>query len=368
MKTTLFTPGPGNTSDDVRAALNCDIGTRTPQMAELTKQLRQKIAKVANCSSDFSVVPLQGSGTFAVEAMLTSLLPPQEPLLILVNGPYGERMVEICQIYNMQYHVLRSDPLQPININVIEDYLQLHPEIKTLSLIHLETGIGIINPLDDVLRLAEQLNVQVFVDSMSAFGVLPIQFDSPSLSAVVASSNKALHGVPGVGFVISRKKLLSERWPARTLSLDIRAQYQSFRRDGMWRFTPPVQVISALSRAIDDYFSQGGLNGRLRTYQERANRVIEGLSSLGIHPLVSSCSSPVIITFTLPFDEHVLSATSLSENLLSFGIAIYPSKIDKVNSFRIGFIGELTDSDIEQLITQMGEIVLKLRGKLEQSE
>jgi 2-aminoethylphosphonate-pyruvate transaminase len=367
MKTALFTPGPGNTTDDVRAALNCDIGTRTPQMTELTKHLRRQIAQVASCSNDFSVVLLQGSGTFAVEAMLTSLLPAQRTCLILVNGPYGERMAAICEIHALPHHILRSDPLQPIDVAVVAGYLQSHPDIISLAVIHLETGIGIINPLEDVLMLAEQHKLGVFVDSMSAFGLQPVKFTSPSLSAVAASSNKVLHGVPGLSFVIARRELLVEPGPTRTLSLDLKAQYQGFQRDGMWRFTPPVQVIAALSRAIDDYFRQGGQAARLKSYQQRTKRVIDGLAPLGIHPLVTgNDSAPVIVTFVLPFDQHVLSASLLSERLLSYQIAIYPSRISEINSFRIGFIGELMENDIDRLIAAMGDIIYEIRGPQEQ--
>lgn len=367
MTTTLFTPGPGNTSDNVRAALNCDLGTRTPQMTALTKYLRRQIAEVASCSDDFSVVPLQGSGTFAVEAMLTSLLPAQVPSLILVNGPYGERMVEICRIHALPHCVLRSDPLQPINVAKVADYLENHTDIAALVLVHLETGIGIANPLEELLILAEQHGLHVFADSMSAFGLLPIRFASPSLSAVAASANKVLHGVPGLGFVIVRRDILEKPGPARTLSLDLKAQYHGFQHDGMWRFTPPVQVMSALSRAIDDYFLQGGQTARLASYQQRVRRVIDGLAPMDIHPLVTgSDDAPAIVTFVLPFDEQVLSASSLSERLLSYHIAIYPSRISEINSFRIGFIGELTEEDIDRLIAVISDIVCEIREQLEQ--
>ncbi|WMY75962.1 2-aminoethylphosphonate--pyruvate transaminase [Buttiauxella selenatireducens] len=365
MKTALFTPGPGNTSDSVRAALNCDLGTRTPQMMALTKHLRKQIAEVARCNDDFSVVPLQGSGTFAVEAMMTSLLPAKTPSLILVNGPYGERMAEICRIHALPHYVLRSDPLQPINVVTVADYLESHNDITALVLVHLETGIGITNPLEELLVLAEQRGLHVFSDSMSAFGLLPIKFASSSLSAVAASSNKVLHGVPGLSFVIARRDILEKPGTARTLSLDLKAQYHGFQHDGMWRFTPPVQVISALSSAIDDYLLQGGQTTRLESYKQRARRVIDGLAPLDIRPLVTgSHSAPAIVTFVLPFDEQVLSASLLSERLLSSNIVIYPSRVAEKNSFRVGFIGELTAEDIDRLITVMTDIVCEIRRQL----
>lgn len=368
MKTALFTPGPGNTTDAVRAALNCDIGTRTPQMTALTRKLCQQIAEVGGYGDDFDVVPIQGSGTFAVEAMLTSLLPAKAPCLILVNGPYGERMVQICQIHALPHYVLRSDLLRPVDVAQVADCLSQHPDIAALALIHFETGIGILNPLAPLLALAQQRGIDVFVDSMSAFGLLPIEFTSPALAAVAASSNKVLHGVPGVGLVIARRHSLMQPGPARTLSLDLQAQYQGFKRDGMWRFTPPVQAIAALSRAISDYLQEGGQTARLACYQRRAARVIAGLAHFGIRPLVpESDGAPVIVTFALPFDTDVLSARSLSERLLAYQVAIYPSQISEINSFRIGFIGDLTENDIERLIVAIGEVISECRTAVGQT-
>jgi 2-aminoethylphosphonate-pyruvate transaminase len=366
MKTALFTPGPGNTSDGVRAALSCDIGTRTPQMTALTQRLRQQIVDVADCGDDFSVVPMQGSGTFAVEAMLTSLLPMDAPCLVLVNGPYGERMVEICQIYALPHYVLRSDSLQPIDVAAVADYLDNHPEISSLALIHFETGIGILNPLAALLALAEQHGKGVFVDSMSAFGLLPIAFTSPALLAVAASSNKILHGTPGLGFVIARCSELEQPRLPRTLSLNLQAQYQGFQRDGMWRFTPPVQVVAALSCAIREYVQQGGQATRFNRYQRVASRVITGLAQWGILPLVPEAyGAPVITTFVLPFANHQLSAHSLSERLLAYQLAIYPSQVSEINSFRIGFIGELTDQDADRLVAAIGDIVRDIPMRVE---
>lgn len=367
MKTVLFTPGPGNTSAGVRAAMNCDIGTRTPQMTALTRQLRQQIAEVAACGEAFSVVPLQGSGTFAVEAMLTSLLPQQGACLLLVNGPYGERMAEICQIYALPHHVLRGDPLAPLVVDDAADYLDRHPDITSLAWVHCETGVGILNPLQALLTLAEKRGKLALIDSMSAFGLLPIGFASPALAAVAASSNKVLHGTPGLGLVIARRDLLQQPRPPRTLSLDLRAQYQGFERDGMWRFTPPVQTIAALCCAIEEYQAQGGQPARLRRYQQVAQRIIAGLRGWGITPLLpDSQLTPVIITFTLPWTSQQLSAATLSARLLEYQLAIYPSHLTGRNAFRLGFIGELTVADADRLIAAIGDIVADVAMTQEQ--
>ncbi|ENP3040730.1 2-aminoethylphosphonate--pyruvate transaminase [Salmonella enterica] len=362
MSKILFTPGPGNTSLRVRAAMGCDIGTRTPQMIELTQNVRQQIATVANCGDDFCVVPLQGSGTFAVEAMLTTLLPGVGTCLILSNGPYGERMATICQIYGLSHYLLRSDPLAPINMDVVAEFITEHHDITSVAMVHFETGVGLLNPLPALLTLAARRGLQVFTDSMSAFGLLPVDFTSPALTAVAASSNKILHGPPGIAFVIARRNMLAQPAAPRTLSLDLRAQFNGFQRDGMWRFTPPVQVIAALACAIDEYNQQGGRVGRLQRYRQMAACIVSGLAAYQVMPLIAiDHDAPVISTFVLPFSEAVLNAHSLSERLLAQDLVIYPSQMTEVNSFRIGFIGELRPEDGQRLVAAITGAIQEVR-------
>lgn len=363
MSKILFTPGPGNTSPRVRAAMGCDIGTRTPQMIELTQRVRQQIATVANCGDDFCVVPLQGSGTFAVEAMLTTLLPDTGACLILSNGPYGERMATICQIYSLSHYLLRSDPLAPVDMDVVAEFITEHHDITSVAMVHFETGVGLLNPLPALLALAARRGLQVFTDSMSAFGLLPVDFTSPALAAVAASSNKILHGPPGIAFVIARRYMLAQLAAPRTLSLDLRAQFNGFQRDGMWRFTPPVQVIAALACAIDEYNQQGGRVGRLQRYRQMAACIVSGLAAYHVMPLIAiDHDAPVISTFVLPFSEAVLNAHKLSERLLAQDLVIYPSQMTEVNSFRIGFIGELRPEDAQRLVAAITSAIEEVRG------
>lgn len=368
MKTALFTPGPANTSDSVRKALCCDIGTRTPEMTKLTQRLRKQIAEVANCGNEFSVIPLQGSGTFAIEAMLTSLLSENRPCLILINGSYGERMLEVCKIYKLPYYVLRSSSLKPIDVESVEKFLNNHPDIISLALVHFETGIGILNPLNQLIKLAERYAKSVFVDSMSSFGLLSINFSSLALKAVAASSNKILHGPPGLGFIIVRRQELEKPDCPKTLSLNLKAQYKGFEDNGMWRFTPPVQIISSLCTAIEEYINEGGQSSRLIRYQQIASIVIKGLAKKGVELLIpEELGAPIIATFIIPFPKNILSAYSLSELLLSRQLVIYPSQFSPINSFRVGFIGELTEQDAEHLVIAISEIIDSFQVEIDNS-
>lgn len=365
MKSLLFTPGPGNTTDSVRESLNCDIGTRTPEMIDLTRSVRYEIHSIANCSDDFTVIPLQGSGTFAVESMLTSMLLSDERCLILVNGPYGERIVNICKIHGLQYHSLYSDNLKPIDIEEVSNYLDNNSEISAIVVVHFETGIGVLNPLNELLILAEEKNVSVLSDCMSSFGLLKINFESPALRSIAASSNKILQGPPGVGFVIAKIHDLIRNNSPKTLCLDLKSQYLGFEKDGMWRFTPPVQVIAGLSCALSEYVKNGGQKSRFNHYYQISEIVKTGLSNIGIFPIIpEKYSAPLITTFVLPFEERIFSAEKLSSTLLSSNIVIYPSNIKGINSFRVGFIGDLKHHDAKILVENIEKITNIVREKI----
>lgn len=347
----LFTPGPLTTADDVRQAMLEDVGSRTPRMEALTQKLRRELAEVAECDSSFSVVPVQGSGTYAVEAMLSSLLHAYERLLVVANGPYGERMAQICRIHGLNHAVLNLPATAPVSCGAIETALEADPSITHLALIHFETALGVLNDLDAVVALASRRGLRVFVDAMSSFGALPIALDGGPIMAVAASSNKCLHGAPGLGFVVTQRRALDNAPPARSLSLDLAAQYREFEKSGQWRFTPPTHVILALDRALASYRAQGGRGARWAHYSAMADTITTGLAELGITPLIpAGHRAPIIATFLLPFGDEVLSAAQLSQHLMARGFVIYPSVLKERNSFRAGFIGELTQDDARGLV------------------
>lgn len=350
MRIALFTPGPGNTSEEVKSALKTDIGSRTPVMISLTKKIREQLLQVAGCDSRFTAIPIQGCGTFAVEAMLTSLLRKNQHCLVVVNGPYGSRIQDICNTNNISYSSLELDVLKPISCSKISQHLDLHPEISALILVHFETGIGVYNDLDGIAKECNDRGISVFVDAMSSFGLFPINFKNNALVAIAASSNKILHGMPGMGFVIAKKELIESPLPTRTISLDLCGQYKELEKSGMWRFTPPVQTISSLSIAIDAYFKDGGAKGRKKRYKNISQIIVNGLALINIKPIISPIEGAPIITFLLPFPRKLLDVNKLSNKLFSDGFAIYPSTLCNENSFRIGFIGELLESDATALV------------------
>ncbi|PLR40648.1 2-aminoethylphosphonate--pyruvate transaminase [Chimaeribacter californicus] len=351
----LFTPGPLNTSVHVRRAAGRDLGSRSPAATHLSARLREDILAIAGGDAAWSAVPLSGSGTFAVEAMLCSLPAADDHLLIIENGVYSARMVEICRIHAIPHSVLTLPPHLGIDLAQVEQALAQTPRVTHIAAVHFETALGVINDIDGLTQLANRYGCQLLIDAISTFGVLPLDYSAPSLSAVALSANKCLHGLPGLAFVLVRKRVLATHVTPRTLSLDIRAQAGALEGDGQWRFTPPLQIMLALKQAIDEYRQQGGRHARYQAYSQRMARLLGGMARLGFSPVIQpQFCAPLIVTLApnpgIPCDIH-----RLNDFLFQRGLVIYPTKHRTVNSFRIGVMGELSLQDIDDLLAAFAE-------------
>jgi len=353
----LFTPGPLNSSNAVKNAMNIDIGTRTQTMVDLTRNIRMNLEKIAECGFGFTSVLLQGSGTFAVEAMLTSLIPANGFVLIASNGVYGDRMTRICEIHNISHKVLRTHDTLPIQINEIKTILEQEKRITHIAAVQFETALGVLNNIDELSLLAQDYNCEVLVDAMSAFGALSLNYQIPSLTAVAASSNKCLHGVPGIGFVIVSKEKLKNATASRILSLDLKEQWQEFEHSGQWRFTPPTHVLLALQEAIHEFIAAGGRAERIKKYTQLTQKLITQLGEMNIRPPIDNkYRAPIITTFVLS-NEHSINAEQLSAALFQQNLVIYPSTYKPQKSFRVGCIGEIDIEDINNLSAEIKEIL-----------
>ncbi|KVD75781.1 aminotransferase class V [Burkholderia sp. ABCPW 14] len=356
----LFTPGPLTTSDAVRAAAAVDLGSRSPPATALTQRLRAKIARIAGCGSGYSAVPIQGSGTFAVEAMLCSLLADDDHVLIVENGAYSERMTEICRVHGIRHDVLACDHTARIDLPLVERALAASPHVTHVAAVHFETALGVLNDVAGLVSLAARHGRRVLLDAISTFGAYPLEFAGRTLAAVALSSNKCLHGLPGLGFVIADETALMRRPRPRTLSLDLLAQHRALESNRQWRYTPPIQIMLALDRAIDEYDEAGGQAARLASYRRRTQRLVDGLARVGIAPVIDAANrAPIITTFATPPQVRGRVA-ALEQYLFEHGLEIYPTKHWNPDSFRVGVIGEIDDADIDELVRRMSEFVASL--------
>jgi len=352
----LLTPGPLTTDPRVRQAMLRDWGSRDEAFIALTAELRARLLAVANGAASHAAVPIQGSGTFVVEAAIATLVRPSDKLLVLVNGAYGRRMVDIAQRLGRPVDVIEWDEDQPVDPDAVAGALAADPAISHVALVHCETTSGLLNPLREVAAVTARAGRRLILDAMSSFGALPIDLAATPITAVLASSNKCLEGVPGLGFALVEEAVLAgAKGVSPSLSLDLHDQWRGLEANGQWRFTPPVQVVAALVEALRLLEAQGGPPARLARYQANLDVLVDGFARLGF-PLYldRALQAPIIATFRPPTDR-AFEFQSFYDALARRGFVIYPGKLTREPSFRIGCIGAVTPADFERLIAVIAE-------------
>ena len=351
----LLTPGPLTTRHSVKRAMLTDHCTWDDEYKAITAGVADDITQIS-ANEDYATVLLQGSGSYAVEAMINCLCDKEEKILFLVNGEYGKRMLEIANCANRNYGCLMFDMTQPIDARRVRSTLERDKDIGAVVFVHCETTSGIINPLNEITELAKSFGKKVLVDAMSSFAVYEIDMPALDIDALAASSNKCLEGLPGLSFVVAKKTLLEESGGrAFSHSLDLYDQYIGlYEGGGKFRFTSPTNVLLALRQAIDEYRKEGGASARRARYMENHRILVEGLEKLGVHPIIApEHQSYVITTFELgKIDFH-----SLYYSLKSKGFVIYPGKFTDLPTFRIGNIGNVFPEDMEALLDAIAEHV-----------
>jgi len=361
----LLTPGPLTTSRTVREAMLRDWGSRDDDFIALNRRVRGRLLEIAGGGEAHTCVPLQGSGTFAVEAMLTTLVPPQGRILILVNGAYGRRMVAICRRAGRAVimHETPEDTIpDPADVARI---LRADAGIGHVAMVHCETTSGILNPLTAIAKVVAEAGRPLLVDAMSAFGALPLDLQETPMQAVAASANKCLQGVPGLAFVIcDAGALRTAAGNAASLSLDLSDQWQAMDGNGQWRFTPPTHVIAALARALDEHAAEGGSPARLARYRRNCEVLVEGMRELGFAPYLDpALQAPIIVTFLLP-QAPCFDFQRFYDGLNRRGYVIYPGKLTAVDSFRLGCIGDLDEGDMRGAIEAVRETLVEMQVRL----
>lgn len=357
----LLTPGPLTTSAQTRAAGARDFGSRDPEFIALTAELRRRLLAVAGVDPGFTCVPLQGSGTFAVEAAIGTLVPRRGKLLVLVNGAYGQRMIEIAHRLGRPCEALRFAEDQPVDPGALDRALAADPQVTHVAVVHCETTTGLLNPVEAVGAVTAARERRLLVDAMSAFGALALDVRALPLDALMASSNKCLEGLPGLAYVIAPTPVLAEsagRSPS--LALDLHAQWRGLEANGQWRFTPPTTVVAALVEALRQHEAEGGVQGRHARYAANAQALLEGLARLGLRPLLDpAVQAPVLFTFPAP--EHpAWDFERFYAALARRGFAIYPGKLTQRPTFRVGCIGQVFPDDLRRFGHAVAEALAEL--------
>ncbi len=357
----LLTPGPLTTSKSVKQAMLHDWGSRDPAFIALNRRVLEGLAEIAG-GDGLVTVPMQGSGTFAVEAMIGTFVPRDGKLLILINGAYGQRAGKIADRAGRAWTALETAEDTPPDIATLSAALDADPAITHVFAVHCETTSGILNPIADIASAVAAKGRRLLVDSMSAFGALEIDAAKVRYDALAASSNKCLEGVPGLGFVLCREDALgAAAGNAHALSLDLADQFLALERTGQYRFTPPIHVIAALAQALDEHRDEGGVAGRGGRYRRNCRTLIDGLRELGFETLLPDrLQAPIIVTFRMP-DHPNFSFQTFYDALAERGFLIYPGKLTVAESFRIGCIGRLDERDMAGAVEAVRDVMAQMK-------
>ncbi|MGQ7300535.1 2-aminoethylphosphonate--pyruvate transaminase [Marinobacter nauticus] len=352
----LLTPGPLTTSLSVKQAMLHDWGSWDNDFNELTAEVCARLLRVAGGQDSHVCVPMQGSGTFAVEATLGTLVPRNSTTLVLMNGAYGQRISKILDRLGRRCLAIDKGDYHPPRGDEVARTLRQHPEIDQVVVVHCETSSGILNPIPEIAEVCEKAGKRLIIDSMSAFGALPVNVAELPCAALISSANKCFEGVPGFGFAIVDKTLLSEsEGQCHSLSLDLYDQWRYMERTGQWRYTPPTHVVAAFLQALREHEAEGGVAGRLARYSRNRDRLVAGLRELGFQTLLADeWLSPIITTFLSP-DSPDFDFPRFYEAIKARGFLIYPGKLTVAESFRLGCIGQLHDPQIDAVVAAIAD-------------
>lgn len=359
-KKLLFTPGPLTTSYTVKQAGLTDMGSRDAAFIECVREIRSSLLALAGVSKDegYECVIVQGSGTFAIESVVSSIVRDTDVLLILANGAYGERIAKIAKIHKLNHQVLRFGEDETVSPKKTEQYLREHPEVTHVACIHCETTTGLMNPVDEIGNVCRSLGKVFFVDAMSSFGGVQMDMRQGNIDFLVSSSNKCIEGVPGFAFALCRREELEKaKGNARTLTLDLYDQWAGLESNGQFRFTPPTLSIMAFRQALHELDREGGIAARERRYKENKRILDEGMNQLGFTAyLRPEIQGHIISSFLYPDDER-FNFERFYQKLSARGFIIYPGKLSAANAFRIGNIGQIFPDDVRALLKAIEEVL-----------
>ena len=366
----LLTPGPLTTSSLTKEAMQMDVGSWDSDFRKITKEIREKLVEIlleTSTKTDileadpYIAVPMQGSGTFSVEAMLGSFVPKNGKALVLSNGAYGKRCFESLKYFGRPSKMMDMGDFLPPDPNLVQKALQKDPSISHVVVIHCETSSGILNPIDKISQVVDKEGRSLLIDSMSAFGAIPIDAGKIKFDAIVSSANKCIEGVPGFGFVLSKKSILeSSEGQSHSLSLDLYSQWKYMESSGQWRFTPPTHSVLAFLSALTQHKLEGGVSGRLARYEKNKDILISGMHNLGFETLLSKkWLSPIIVAFLCPADQNFIFEKFY--NLMKDeGFIIYPGKLTIVDTFRIGCIGQVNENTMKEVVSAVERSLKKM--------
>jgi 2-aminoethylphosphonate-pyruvate transaminase len=357
----LLTPGPLTTSLETRAAMLRDWGSWDSAFNAVTARVRERLTAVVNAAASHVCVPMQGSGTFSVEAAVNTLVPRDGHVLVLINGAYGKRMAKLTEMMGRRLSVFETAEDVPTTAADVARLLDGDASITHVGLVHCETSTGILNPLPEIADAVSARGRSLIVDAMSSFGALPIDARKAPFDALIAASGKCIEGPPGMGFVFARRSVLEKRaGNSSSLALDLHDQWAYMEKTGQWRYTPPTHVVVALDAALAQYDTQGGQPARLARYTANYETLVSGMAELGFRPFLDpKIQAPIIVTFHAPVDPRY-AFKDFYERVRDKGFVLYPGKLTQVETFRVGCIGAIGPDEMRLAVNAVRDTLREL--------
>lgn len=353
----LLNPGPATTTDSVKfAQIVPDICPREIEFGRLMESVCEELTRFVANPQHYATVLIGGSGTAAVEAILSSAIGTNS-VIIINNGAYGKRMCQIAEVYGLAYHEFRSAPDQPIDLNMLEQYMINAPcKVSHLAVVHNETTTGLLNDIKSIGKLCKSYQIEMIVDAISSYGAVPVNMKEMNIAFLAASSNKSLQGMPGVSFVIANRDCLDglKQAKSRSFYLNLYEQYAYFSETRQMRFTPPVQTLYALKQAIQE-LKHEGITARYARYCKSWTLLVNGIRRLGLIHLVPEEHHSKIVTSIIEPDCDKYDFQKMHDYFYDRGFTIYPGKLDMLNTFRVANIGDITYKDIELFLELLEE-------------
>ena len=357
----LLTPGPLTTSLVTKSAMLRDWGSWDGAFNAVTARVRERLTAIVNGSGSHVCVPMQGSGTFSVEAAVNTLVPRDGHVLVLVNGAYGKRLARLTEMMGRRLSTFETADDVPTTVADVAQALDGDPSISHVALIHCETSTGILNPLPEIADVVAKRGKHLIVDAMSSFGAIAIDAQRTPFDALVGASGKCVEGPPGMGFVIARKSVLERcAGNSTSLALDLYDQWAYMEKTTQWRYTPPTHVVVALDAALEQFLAAGGQPARLARYTANYQTLISGMSEMGFKPFLDpGIQAPIIVTFHAPADAKY-AFKPFYDKVRDKGFILYPGKLTQLETFRVGCIGAIGPDEMRHAVNAVRDALFEL--------
>ncbi len=362
----LFTPGPLTTSQTVKEAMLRDLGSRDFDFINIVRNIRQQLLELGEVDDQgYEGIIIQGSGTYGIEAVLSSVTPPDGKWLVIINGAYGRRINRIAQVLKIETVILEYAENRKPALNEVEAVLSANKSLTNVAIVHCETTTGIINPIRAIGAIVKKFGQRYFVDAMSSFGAIPLNLAICEIDYLVSSANKCIEGVPGFAFVLAKREALQKtEGYARSVCLDLLSQWKGLEANGQFRFTPPTHTLMAFAQAIKELNDEGGVAGRAARYQKNYETLCTGMRKMGFQEYLNPEDQGYIVTSFLYPNHPNFNFERFYELLNKKNFVIYPGKVSDADCFRIGTIGRIFESDVRALLAAIRKTLIEMKVDL----